>query len=132
MSHHSRFESSTLGVKRAYVEFTVGTSGAMPALTACTRARDLASGPVASGTSTITLPLAVGWTALVGHDVKVQQATYNKAHGGCGYALTTDNVAGSSPSVAFTILDAAGDAVALLAGDIVKITLDLKKSAGLA
>ncbi len=133
MAHNSELRSNTIRCTDIQWQFTAGASGAVPtdpASTSWTRSKDLLSASD-TGTGVHTFNLQRGWTALVHWDVKIKQASYAKS-GACAAILTTDDVAAAVPKVVLTFVDGDGDAVDLAEGDIVRIQLRVKRSAGLA
>ena len=119
--------SNTISEEKLNLQFTAGTSGAVPA--SFTRSNDIDS--VTKSTNDYLVKLLRGRTALTDWSIKVKQATYNASTGACSGNVTVDDVAGTTKTATVSFYNAAGTAVALATGDVVRITLWAKNSAGL-
>jgi hypothetical protein len=115
-----------------YCEFTATTSGAVP--TSLTRAREFRTSSIAvvkpSGTGLYDFFLKEPWAKLLDWSCRTIQASYS-ASGACYGEVTVDNVATvAAPKVRVTFFTAAGAAVDLATGDIVRLRLDLQNLVG--
>jgi hypothetical protein len=114
------------GVQILDIEFTAGSSGAVPALSAFARRAGVAS-IVLTATGVYTVTLQDTYWALLNWTFNVQQATYDATHG--SKATLTSEAVKTSKTVVFQVRkDSDSTAVALTSGDKVKITLRLQKS----
>lgn len=100
----------------------LGTSGAVP--TTFVSADGIIS-IASAGSGVYTVTLQRGAPTLVDLDVKVKQASYS-ASGAQRAVLTTDNVAGSTPTVVFTTVNSAGTATQPATGDKLFIEVTVK------
>jgi hypothetical protein len=98
---------------------TLSTDGAAPTAAGLTRS-DGFGVLVSSGSGVYTIPLVRGAPELLEFKVECKQASYS-VDGACYGDETTDNVAGASPSITFTMRDADGVAVQPATGDKIKI-----------
>lgn len=78
-----------------------------------------------AGSGVYTITLQRGAPTLVEFDVKVKQASYS-ATAAQRAVLTTDNVAGATPSITFTTVNSAGTATQPSTGDILFIKAVVK------
>jgi len=102
---------------------TLTTSGAVPA--AFTVADGLIS-LTSAGSGVYTATLGRGAPTLVSFRVEILQANFSTA-GACHGTLTTDNVAGATPTVVFTTRKGTDfSAVQPATGDIMRITVVTK------
>ncbi len=115
------------GLRTIICQFTAGTSGAVPAHAALTNSNGFGE-PVLSGTGLYTFHLSDPYYQLANYDVKIQQATFDKTHGGMATLETNSVTSGSDPLVAFQVrtTDGNGTAAALTSGDIIRVTLLLR------
>lgn len=96
---------------------TLGASGAAPSVP--TRA-DGFGVLVSAGSGVYTLPLIRGGKELLEFHVECLQASYS-VDGAVYGDVTTDNVAGATPTIVFTMRDADGVAVQPATGDKIKV-----------
>lgn len=119
--------STTRGSFLACIQFTAGTSGAVP--TTFTRARGIYS--IAKSTNDYIITLNRGVTALVDwfqpHVIQASPSTT----GAWEVKVTAEDVA-TLKTITLSPYTAAGAAVALATGDILRFTMLLKASPGLA
>jgi len=125
MASKYSLNSDTRGVEQIILQFTAGTSGAVP--TKFTRAKEIYS--VTKSTNDYVVKLTRGRTALIDWSVKVIQATPSVS-GAWEGKVTVDDVAGTTKSVTLSFYGADGTAHALAAGDIMRMVLWVKNSAG--
>jgi len=122
MSCTHRVVSNTLREITSRMVVTLTTSGAVPSsFTVADGLISLSS----AGSGVYTVTLGRGAPTLLDLTVKTKQASYS-ASGACRGRLTTDNVAGATPTVTFTTETAAGAAVQPASGDILFITVVTK------
>ncbi len=98
---------------------TLSTDGASPVAAGLTRV-DGFGVLVSSGSGVYTIPLLRGAPELIEFSGHCLQASYS-VDGACYADLTTNNVAGATPSITFTMRDADGVAVQPATGDIIRI-----------
>lgn len=117
------------GVAYINLQFTAGTSGAVPARgTAGTRMAGIASVAL-SGTGLYTVTFQDTWFAILGVYSGVYQATYNVAH--CGqFTSTPAGTTTSSIALQGRTMDGVGTAAALTAGDVMWAIFKVAKSQG--
>lgn len=103
---------------------TLGTNGAAP--TTPTRSDGFGT-LVSAGSGVYTLPLLRGSNELLEFaDCGSVQASYS-VDGACYADLTTDNVAGATPTIVFTMRDADGVAVQPATGDKIKLKIVVRR-----
>lgn len=123
MSCTHRVVSNTLREITSRMVVTLTTSGAVPA--AFTVADGLIS-LTSAGSGVYTATLGRGAPTLVSFRVEILQANFSTA-GACHGTLTTDNVAGATPTVVFTTRKGTDfSAVQPATGDIMRITVVTK------
>jgi hypothetical protein len=118
--------STTRGEKKFRLQMTAGTSGAVP--TTFTRARGIAS--VVKSTNDYIITLSKGYTALLDCRANVLQAS-SSTTGAWEAKMTAEDVA-TNKTITISPYTAAGAAVALATGDILRVDFTLKTSPGLA
>lgn len=117
-------ESTKLGSKIVHLQWTAGTSGAAPASMTESGGGFLdATTPItASGSGVYKLNMATRVPTVQHVTADVLQASYS-ASGACkGFATVYNNNA-STPYITVTFRTAAGAAVQLATGDIVRVTI---------
>lgn len=118
------------GIVELFCQFTAGTSGAVPSTLAGLDASNGFTLPVLSGTGLYTFGLQDPFYSLADYHVEIEQATYDKTHGGMATLdhSTSDVTSGSAPQVAFQVrtTDGNGTAAALTSGDIIRVHLWLR------
>ncbi len=117
--------SDTRGCEMITLQFTADTGGAVPA--SFTRAKEIYS--VTKSTNDYIVKLTRGRSALIDWSVKVIQATPSTS-GAWEGKVTADHVADSNKSVTISLYGADGTAHPLATGDILRVTLWVKNSAG--
>jgi len=115
------------GVVTLDLQFTAGSSGAFPATVTRGKEFNVATcTKVASSTGLYDLFLRETWLYLLNENVKVIQASYSASGAVHGF-VTVDSVnSTTAPKVRVTFRTAAGAAVDLASGDIVRVTLRLQ------
>ena len=126
MSSGFQVLSTTRGEKKFRLQFTAGTSGAVPST--FTRARGIAS--VVKSTNDYIITMSKGYTAVLDCDAKVLQAS-SSTTGAWEAKMTAEDVA-TNKTITISPYTAAGSAVALASGDVLRVTFSLKTSPGLA
>ena len=113
------------GVVTVDIEFTAGTSGAVPALSAFARRWGVLS-VVLSATGLYTVTLQQKYAAILNYTVNVLQSTYDATHGDKA-TVDADTITGQV--IPFQVRATDGTAVALTSGDKIKITIRAQKFA---
>lgn len=118
------------GVVEINLQFTAGTSGAVPARTATgSRFAGILS-VVLSGTGLYTVTFQDTWYSVIGVMSGVYQASYNKTHGG-QFQATPNALAGvSSVALQCQTTDGNGTAAALTSGDTMWAVFKLARMQG--
>jgi hypothetical protein len=114
------------GEARINLEFTAGTSGAVPST--LTRRAGIAS-VVLSGTGLYTVTFQDTWFSALGFDYEILQATYTNTHGGM-ITVTPTGFTTSSCALQVRSTDGNGTAVALTSGDVLKATFRMARQQG--
>lgn len=111
------------------LQFTAGTSGAVPTRTATGSRFAGVSTVVLSGTGLYTVTFQDTWYSILGYEAGVYQATYNVAH--CGQFTSTPALTtGSSVALQGRTMDGVGTAAALTSGDVMWAIFKMAKSQG--
>jgi len=127
MSTGHRILSMGLGDIILRLNGTFGASGAVPATPTDNNGFRGTTPMVSSGSGVYVCYLESSMSKLVGEDyIPVRQASYS-VDGACYGEVTTDNVAGATPSVTITFRDADGVAVQPSSGDKFKIAITVRR-----
>lgn len=124
----NRVLSSTLGCMISFVGFVAGTSGAVPA----SLTRQIGVLSVVKGTHTMVITFNQGYTALLAETCHVLQATYNATTGACEAKVIASAIDASGHTVTVGFFNAAGTAVDMAAGDVLRCAFFLKTTPGAA
>jgi hypothetical protein len=109
------------GVTDIFLEFTAGTSGAVPSV--LTTSAGIAS-VVLSGTGLYTVTFQDTWFKALDYNCNILQVTYSATHGGT-VRVTPANFTNNSIALQVTTTDGVGTAVALTSGDVLKATFKM-------
>ena len=131
-------QSMQVGSTDCYVQWISGAAGAAPTTQATVAYSDALNPQSASPAGIVytgsaatgyTLNLQEAWIEMMGIDCQIQQATFNSGTGACSGNAEAQNVYGTGgvqPTVTIIFRNAAGTAVALNTGDVVRIVLTLQ------
>jgi hypothetical protein len=116
------FQQGVVGVD---LEFTAGTSGAVPA--SLGRAHGIAS--VVKSSNDYIVTFEDSYVAFMGGFGGVKQASFSTS-GACSVDASADAVTGATPTVTLSPRTGAGAAVALATGDVLRFHFRMKRSRG--
>lgn len=114
------------GVVDIFLEFTAGTSGAVP--TTLTRAAGIAS-VVLSGTGLYTVTFQDTYWSVLGWNVNILQSSFDKTHGGT-VTVDSDDITTKAIPLQVRSTDGNMTAVALTSGDVLKATFKVARIKG--
>ena len=127
-AYYSDVYSNTPGRNTIDIQYTCGTSGAVPTFpSGLTKAvADIILVIVLLGTGVLTITFRDAWERLVNVNGQILQASYS-ASGACGIKITTNNVeTAGTQTLILTFVTAAGAAVNPASGDVVYLTITLQ------
>jgi hypothetical protein len=115
------------------LQFTAGTSGAVPAFTVAGWRRAGIASVVLSGTSDYTVTFQDSYVSLISKTIEIDQATFDKTHAGMGTVKPADILVSSNPAtikITTRSTDGNGTAAALTVGDVFRARFVLAKLQG--
>lgn len=107
-----------VGTLNIYLQMTAGTSGAAPST--FTTATGITG--VTKSSNDYIVAFDSAYLKLVDFDIHVLQASYNASTGACSGNITAVSFDDSTPTVTMSFYNAAGTAVALATGDVLRAT----------